>query len=64
MTVNAHADEQLTACLKYALGLEGGGGRGRAGRGSGAASGDGEGGVFFWVELCETLAPKWARAKM
>ncbi len=49
-------DEERVACLKYALGLEGGGG---------VHEGEGpppQGMVWeVFVELCELLAPKWAR---
>jgi hypothetical protein len=52
--------EKLLACLKYALGLEGGGGWHE---GEGPAPQQGMLKKVF-VELCEMLVPKWARADM
>jgi hypothetical protein len=53
-------DEELVACVKYALGLEGGGG---VHEGEGAAPQEGMVKEVF-VELCEMLTPTWARADM
>ena len=53
-------DEKLLGCLKYALGLEGGGGWHEEGEGPPP-----QGMVWeVFVELCELLAPKWARKDM
>ncbi len=57
--VGGEEGEKLLGCLKYALGLEGGGGW-REGEGSPP-----QGMVWeVFVELCELLAPKWARKDM
>jgi 26S proteasome non-ATPase regulatory subunit 10 len=53
----AQQNEVLVACLKYALGLEGGGG---VHEGEGAAPQEGMVKEVF-VELCEMLVPKWDR---
>jgi hypothetical protein len=53
-------DEELVACLKYALGLEGGGGWHE---GEGPAPQQGMLKEVF-VELCELLVPKWDRANV
>jgi hypothetical protein len=53
-------DEELVACLKYALGLEGGGGWHE---GEGPAPQEGMLGEMF-VELCELLVPTWDRANV
>jgi hypothetical protein len=53
-------NEELVACLKYALGLEGGGGWHE---GEGPAPQDGMLREVF-VELCELLVPKWDRANV
>ena len=58
MEVNG-GDEQLVACVKYALGLEGG---------SGVVLEGQEPSVGMvkevFVELCEMLVPKWDRANV
>jgi hypothetical protein len=54
------ANEKLLACLKYALGLEGGGGWHE---GEGPAPQEGMVKEVF-VELCELLVPKWDRARV
>jgi hypothetical protein len=53
-------NEELVACLKYALGLEGGGGWHE---GEGPAPQEGMLREVF-VELCELLVPKWDRANV
>jgi hypothetical protein len=53
-------EEELVACLKYALGLEGGGGWHE---GEGPAPQQGMLREVF-VELCELLVPKWDRANV
>ncbi len=52
-------DEELVGCLKYALGVEGGGGvhEGEGPRPHGMVK-------EVFVELCELLAPTWARKDM
>ncbi len=52
-------EKELLGCLKYALGLEGGGGmhEGEGPRPQGMVK-------EVFVELCELLAPKWARKDM
>ena len=54
-------NEQLVACFKYALGLEGGAGIFVAMEGAEPPQGMVK---EVFVELCELLAPTWARGEM
>ena len=57
---HSEEDEKLVACVKYALGLEGGGGVHEEGEGPPP-----EGMVHdVFIELCELLVPAWDRANV